>query len=209
MSRRRGRPPHDDVLTPAEWRTLNLVRHGLTNASIAARLGITVDGVKYHVANCVQKLGLSGKRKLKSWVGAANDSVLADWRPDMTKEGGLTGLGQVSRRVSDLDAAQDWYRDMLRLTHLFTAAGMAFFDLDGVRLMLSESTDDLAGDAILYFRVADVVCEHDRLVERGVESLGAPHMIHRHDDGTEEWMAFFKDPDGRPLALMAAVSPEN
>jgi methylmalonyl-CoA/ethylmalonyl-CoA epimerase len=28
-------------------------------------------------------------------------------------------------------------------------------------------------------------------------------MIHRHEDGTEEWMAFFKDHDGRPLALMS------
>jgi methylmalonyl-CoA/ethylmalonyl-CoA epimerase len=28
-------------------------------------------------------------------------------------------------------------------------------------------------------------------------------MIHRHDDGTEEWMAFFNDNEGRPLAIMA------
>jgi methylmalonyl-CoA/ethylmalonyl-CoA epimerase len=27
-------------------------------------------------------------------------------------------------------------------------------------------------------------------------------MIHRHADGTEEWMAFFEDPDTRPMALM-------
>jgi methylmalonyl-CoA/ethylmalonyl-CoA epimerase len=32
-------------------------------------------------------------------------------------------------------------------------------------------------------------------------------MIHRHDDGTEEWMAFFNDPDGRPLAIMAQAKP--
>jgi methylmalonyl-CoA/ethylmalonyl-CoA epimerase len=30
-------------------------------------------------------------------------------------------------------------------------------------------------------------------------------MIHRHADGTEEWMAFFSDPEGRPLALMSQV----
>lgn len=41
--------------------------------------------------------------------------------------------------------------------------------------------------------------------ERGAEFISAPHMIHRHEDGTEEWMAFFKDPDGRPLAIMAQV----
>jgi hypothetical protein len=32
-----------------------------------------------------------------------------------------------------------------------------------------------------------------------------PYMIHRHEDGTEEWMAFFKDIDGRPLGVMARV----
>jgi len=43
------------------------------------------------------------------------------------------------------------------------------------------------------------------LQARGVEILSAPHLIHRHQDGTEEWMCFFKDPEGRPLALMSQV----
>jgi methylmalonyl-CoA/ethylmalonyl-CoA epimerase len=30
-------------------------------------------------------------------------------------------------------------------------------------------------------------------------------MIHRHEDGTEEWMAFFEDDDARPLAIMTQV----
>jgi hypothetical protein len=30
-------------------------------------------------------------------------------------------------------------------------------------------------------------------------------MIHRHADGPEEWMAFFNDPAGRPLAIMSQV----
>jgi hypothetical protein len=38
---------------------------------------------------------------------------------------------------------------------------------------------------------------------RGVRFTHAPHMINRHADGREEWMAFFEDPDGRPLALMS------
>jgi hypothetical protein len=36
---------------------------------------------------------------------------------------------------------------------------------------------------------------------------GAPHMVHRHENGTEEWMAFFDDVDGQLLALMAQVVP--
>ena len=44
------------------------------------------------------------------------------------------------------------------------------------------------------------------LSRRGVEFTNAPHMIHRHPDGTEEWLAVFKDNEGRPLAIMARVS---
>jgi len=33
-------------------------------------------------------------------------------------------------------------------------------------------------------------------------------MIHRHEDGTEEWMAFFKDNEGRPLAIMSREANE-
>jgi hypothetical protein len=32
-------------------------------------------------------------------------------------------------------------------------------------------------------------------------------MIHKHGSGVEEWMAFFDDPDGHPLALMSQVGP--
>jgi methylmalonyl-CoA/ethylmalonyl-CoA epimerase len=39
-----------------------------------------------------------------------------------------------------------------------------------------------------------------------VEFINAPHLIHRRADGTEEWMAFFKDPDGRPLAIMSLAT---
>ncbi|NIR62070.1 MAG: helix-turn-helix transcriptional regulator, partial [Gammaproteobacteria bacterium] len=40
--RGRGRPPHPDVLTPAEWRVLEHVRDGRSNAEIAERLGLSL-----------------------------------------------------------------------------------------------------------------------------------------------------------------------
>lgn len=57
--------------------------------------------------------------------------------------------------------------------------------------------------SILYFRVANIEAAVKTLAAKGVVFTDAPHMIHRHGDGTEEWMAFFEDPEGRPLALMA------
>jgi hypothetical protein len=46
------------------------------------------------------------------------------------------------------------------------------------------------------------------LAGKGVEFTHAPHMIHRHEDGTEEWMAFFNDNEGRPLAIMGQARPD-
>jgi len=39
----------------------------------------------------------------------------------------------------------------------------------------------------------------------GPPSLMRPHLVHRHEDGTEEWMALFEDNEGRPLGRMTQV----
>lgn len=62
---------------------------------------------------------------------------------------------------------------------------------------------------MIYLRVADIQQAHQELRAKGVEFLNAPHLIHRHADGVEEWMAFFKDPEGRPLAIMSQVAPSS
>lgn len=62
-----GRPPYPDILTPAEQRVLGLLREGLPNAEIAVRLGISPDGVKYHVSNMLSKLHLERREQLAAW----------------------------------------------------------------------------------------------------------------------------------------------
>jgi catechol 2,3-dioxygenase-like lactoylglutathione lyase family enzyme len=114
----------------------------------------------------------------------------------------LGPIGQISRSVRDLEAARAWYGEVLGLDHLYTFGKLSFFDCGGTRLMLSAEGEP-GPESILYLRVDDIGAVHTALAERGVEFLGAPHMIHRHADGAEEWMAFFKDPEGRPLALMS------
>jgi DNA-binding CsgD family transcriptional regulator len=64
---RRGRPPYPDVLTPREWEVLSLLREGLTNKQISARLGISERGAKYHVAEILSKLGMSGREEAVAW----------------------------------------------------------------------------------------------------------------------------------------------
>jgi catechol 2,3-dioxygenase-like lactoylglutathione lyase family enzyme len=119
----------------------------------------------------------------------------------------LGPIGQISRQVRDIDAAVAWYRDVLGLPHLYTFGRLAFFDCHGVRLFLSAGDKEVGepGDSILYFRVDDIEGVHQRLTARGVTFAGRPQLIHRHESGVEEWMAFFEDPDGKMLALMSQV----
>jgi len=203
---KRGRPPHDDQLTPAEWRVVEAVRHGLGNREIATRRGISLDAVKFHVANALEKLGLADRRALKRWNGVARGTALSSMEMTMGEALMMGPLGQVSRKVKDIAAARVWYGETLGLKHLYSFGDLAFFDLGGARLFLSQDANS-DGDSILYFRVPDVRTAHTELASRGVEFINAPHMIHRHDDGTEEWMAFFKDNDGRPLAIMSQAKP--
>src|SRR5690349_17675853 len=64
---RRGRPRHPDVLTPRQWEVLRLVRAGLSNEEIARRLGISVDGAKFHVSEILGKLGVSTRAEAARW----------------------------------------------------------------------------------------------------------------------------------------------
>jgi catechol 2,3-dioxygenase-like lactoylglutathione lyase family enzyme len=118
----------------------------------------------------------------------------------------LGPIGQVSRSVGDIQQAEHWYGKVLGLRHLYTFDKMAFFDCGGTRLYLTRETAPASAESILYFRVDDIAQAHQSLRAKGVEFINAPHLIHRHADGAEEWMAFFKDPEGRPLAIMSRAT---
>jgi DNA-binding CsgD family transcriptional regulator/catechol 2,3-dioxygenase-like lactoylglutathione lyase family enzyme len=200
---KRGRPAHNDLLTPAEWRVVEAVRHGMSNRDIASRRGISPDAVKFHVANALQKLGLKNRMALRHWHGIAKHSALYSREVGMDDAFQIGPVGQIARRVKDINAARKWYGEVLGLKHLYSFGDLAFFDCGGTRLFLSQGGGE--EDSILYFRVPDIRSAHAGLAAKGIEFLQAPHMIHRHEDGTEEWMAFFKDNDGRPLAIMSQV----
>jgi predicted enzyme related to lactoylglutathione lyase len=185
----------------------------MSNRQIATRRGISVDAVKFHVANALLKLGLARRAELRTWRGVPADSALP--RPDVLKGHTMTGplqlgvLGQISRPASDISRAVEWYEKVLGLPHLYTYGDLAFFDCGGTRLFLSAAEDPakVGEPSVLYFRVDDIHLAYDELTARGIAFEGAPHLIHRHDSGMEEWMAFFSDPDGQPLAVMSQVQP--
>jgi DNA-binding CsgD family transcriptional regulator/catechol 2,3-dioxygenase-like lactoylglutathione lyase family enzyme len=200
----RGRPRYGDVLTPAEWRVVEAVRHGLTNPQIARRQGVSLDAVKFHVSNSLLKLGLAGRAELKRWDGVRHDSALKQKDPSMAEPVKLGPLAQIARHVVDLETTKAWYRDVLGLELLYAFPGMAFFGLGEVRLYLQQA-DKASAESILYFRVDDIRSAHSQLAARGVGFINAPHMLYRHPDGTEEWMAEFRDNEGQPMALMCQI----
>lgn len=218
VTRPRGRPPYADSLTPAEWRIADAIRHGGTDRTISKRLGVSRDAVKFHVGNILGKLGFANRSALRQWAGVPQASALGQRKqrgdkmsvaaavPD-SSEIHWGEIGQLSRSVRDIAAAEAWYRDVLQLPHLYTFGNLAFFDCGGTRLMLSAGEKAEVDSYVIYFRVPDIHAAHRELQQRGAVFQAAPHMIHRHADGTEEWMAFFADNEGRPLALMCQVPP--
>jgi len=116
-------------------------------------------------------------------------------------------LAQVARTVNDIARSEEWYRSVLGLRHLYTYGPLAFFELGGTRLMLSSEGGAHDGESILYFEVSDIDAKYRELLSNWVVFRDAPRLIHRHEDGVEEWMAFFEDLEGRLLALAAKVVP--
>lgn len=119
----------------------------------------------------------------------------------------ITRLAQIGVSVRDLETMTAFYRDQIGLRFLFAAPpGMSFFDLGGVRLMLSlpERGHEQRHASILYFDVADIAAAHAALAGRGVVFEGPPHVVHRYPGG-ELWMAFFRDPEENVLALLSDV----
>ena len=138
----------------------------------------------------------------------------------------LDHLRQVALPYTDLSRSLAFYRDQLELEFLakYDPPGLLFFKLGDSRLLLerARSLDHVrlveqarssgASTSVLYFEVADIQRAYSALGARGVRFDAPPHLIHRDDAGAfgprggEEWMAFFKDPDGNQLALAARVA---
>jgi methylmalonyl-CoA/ethylmalonyl-CoA epimerase len=84
---------------------------------------------------------------------------------------------------------------------------MAFFNCDGIRLLLDEVDEWQHPSSILYYQVADLQDIYQALVQKGLEFKEKPHLVANMPDH-ELWMAFFEDPSGNTLALMSEIPYE-
>jgi len=114
---------------------------------------------------------------------------------------GLTEVGQIAVNVEDVERATAFYRDVLGVPFLFDAPGLAFFDLDGTRLMLSRPEGVGPSASWLYFRTADIQASYEALLSHGVEFLETPQVVHRTDN-YELSIGSFYDSEGNVMAIM-------
>lgn len=115
-------------------------------------------------------------------------------------------IKQIGVPVTNIDRAIHFYRDFLSLSLLFQTDSMAFFDCDGISLMLSLSEKGVFNHAssVIYFQVADIQESYVDLTEKGIPFIDEPHMITKMDN-TETWMVFFKDSEDNTHALTSDV----
>jgi predicted enzyme related to lactoylglutathione lyase len=121
---------------------------------------------------------------------------------------GLSAIGQIAVNAHDINRAIDFYRDKLGMKFLFTAPpGLAFFDCDGIRLMLSlpAKPEFDHPSSIIYFNVDDIQLAYETLSERGVKFEEQPAFV--ANMGTYDlWMAAFRDSEDNLLAMMSNVA---
>jgi methylmalonyl-CoA/ethylmalonyl-CoA epimerase len=144
--------------------------------------------------------------RARSDTRATSPASRSNGRTSTATAGTIDKLHQVALKATDLDASVAFYRDTLGLRFIarFDPPGLAFFNLGGIRLLLSATESA----ATLYFIVDDLKDAYRSFQKRGVHFLQPPAMIHRDQagqfgrKGMEEWMAFFKDPSDNVLALV-------
>ena len=121
----------------------------------------------------------------------------------------LSKIAQIALSTRDLEKSVTFYRDVLGLKLMFEVSGMAFFDADGVRLMLGQAQLDkpLQNNTYVYFDAGDWSETEAALTSRGLK-FDRPADIVQRAEGKEHAIRFFKDPDGNALAIMGWRTPK-
>jgi predicted enzyme related to lactoylglutathione lyase len=119
----------------------------------------------------------------------------------------LAQIGQISVNAVDIERAVVFYRDTLGMQFMFQAGQMAFFDCNGIRLMLSlpEKPEFNHPGSVIYYKVEDIKRVYEAFIERGVAFISEPHVVAKMGS-MDVWMAFFRDSEGNTLALTSEVT---
>ncbi|MFS0556324.1 VOC family protein [Brevibacillus sp. 179-C9.3 HS] len=115
-------------------------------------------------------------------------------------------VGQIGIPVKNLEKAIHFYKEQLGLPLLFQTSNMAFFDCNGLRLMLSlpEKEQFAHASSVVYFQVEDIQSAFEALKNKDVTFIDQPHLVAKMGQ-TETWMTFFKDTEENTHALVSEV----
>ncbi|MFI8687823.1 VOC family protein [Rossellomorea sp. NPDC077527] len=114
----------------------------------------------------------------------------------------IQGIKQIGIPVKNLRRSTAFYQEKLGQTLLFTTDHMAFFNCQGVRLLLAlPEKEEYTHSSVIYFDVSDIHASYRELKEIGVEFLDEPHLVAKME-GIETWMVFFVDTEGNTQALV-------
>ncbi|WP_405105222.1 VOC family protein [Paenibacillus sp. FSL K6-1217] len=124
----------------------------------------------------------------------------------MNSEFQIKGIGQISIRVHDMEAATRFYQDTLGLKLLFQIRNMTFLECNGLQIVLSIAEDAQFDhpSSVFYFQVDNIHASYETLIHRNVHFLDQPHKVAEMGQ-TATWMTFFQDPDQNVHALMSEV----
>ncbi|WP_435877177.1 VOC family protein [Sporosarcina highlanderae] len=120
--------------------------------------------------------------------------------------GEIKKIGQIGVPAKDIERATAFYKDKLGLQLLFNTDTMAFFDCDGVRLLVSlpEKEEFAHASSVLYFQVEDIQQAYENYKEKGIVFIDEPHIVAKMGQ-TETWMVFFNDTEDNMHGLMSEV----
>ncbi|UPW83283.1 VOC family protein [Lysinibacillus sp. Ag94] len=118
----------------------------------------------------------------------------------------IQSVGQIGIPVKELDRAIYFYKEKLGLSLLFNTDSMAFFECNGLRLLLTlpEKDEFIYSSSIIYFQVENLSMTYEDLVNKNVTFIDEPHVVAKMGQ-TETWMVFFKDTEDNTHAFMSEV----
>lgn len=117
-------------------------------------------------------------------------------------------INQIGVPVKDINRAVSFYK-ALSLPLLFSTDTMAFFDCDGIRILLSlpEKDEFSHPSSVIYFQVGNIWETYKKFTNAGVSFIDEPHIVAKMG-GTETWMTFFKDTEGNIHAFISELEVE-
>lgn len=125
----------------------------------------------------------------------------------MPAKHGIKSVGQIAIAITDIERSVEFYKEKLGLKLLFEAPpGLAFFDCDGVRLMLTtlQGEEKDHHTSVIYYKVSDIQSAAASLKDMGVTFIREPQLTAKMPDH-ELWIGFIRDPDENLIGIMAEL----